>query len=37
VADAIVKDDPHLEAHPDMADEVKLFLSEDEGEYLFKS
>jgi ATP-dependent DNA helicase RecG len=37
VADAIVNEDPHLEAHPDMADEIKLFVSEDEGEYLFKS
>ena len=37
VAEAIVKDDPLLEAHPALADEIKLFLSEDEGEYLFKS
>ncbi len=37
VAEAIVKEDPLLEAHPALADEIKLFLSEDEGEYLFKS
>jgi len=37
VAEAIVKDDPHLEAHPSLADEIRLFMSEDEGEYLFKS
>jgi ATP-dependent DNA helicase RecG len=37
VAEAIVKDDPQLEAQPALADEIKLFLSEDEGEYLFKS
>ena len=28
---------PSCEAHPDLADEVELLLSEDEGEYLFKS
>ena len=37
VAEAIVKEDPLLEAHLALADEIKLFLSEDEGEYLFKS
>jgi ATP-dependent DNA helicase RecG len=37
VAEAIVDDDPVLEAHPPLADEIKLFLSDDEGEYLFKS
>ena len=37
VAEAIVGDDPQLEAHPHLADEVRLLLSEDEGEYLFKS
>ena len=37
VAEAVVGEDPQLEAHPDLADEVKLLLSEDEGEYLFKS
>ena len=37
VAEAIVTGDPQLEAHPALADEIKLFLSEDEGEYLFKS
>ena len=33
----IVGADPQLTAHSDLADEVKLLLSEDEGEYLFKS
>jgi ATP-dependent DNA helicase RecG len=37
VAEVLVGQDPVLEAHPDLADEVKLLLSEDEGEYLFKS
>jgi ATP-dependent DNA helicase RecG len=37
VAEAIVNEDPHLEANEALADEIKLFLSEDEGEYLFKS
>jgi ATP-dependent DNA helicase RecG len=37
VAEAIVGEDPQLEAHAALADEIKLFLSEDEGEYLFKS
>jgi ATP-dependent DNA helicase RecG len=37
VADDLVAEDPKLEAHPDLADEVKLLLSEDEREYLFKS
>jgi len=37
VADSLVEEDPQLDAHPDLADEVRLLLSEDEGEYLFKS
>ena len=37
VAQAIVDGDPQLEDHPALADEIRLFLSEDEGEYLFKS
>ena len=37
VAEVLVDGDPQLEAHPDLADEVRLLLSEDEGEYLFKS
>jgi ATP-dependent DNA helicase RecG len=37
VAEAIVDEDPRLEAHEDLADEILLFLSDDEGEYLFKS
>ena len=37
VAEAIVNADPHLEANEALADEIKLFLSADEGEYLFKS
>ncbi len=37
VATALVDRDPVLAGHADLADEVKLLLSEDEGEYLFKS
>ena len=37
VAAALVDRDPVLADHADLADEVKLLLSEDEGEYLFKS
>jgi ATP-dependent DNA helicase RecG len=37
VAEAVVDDDPRLELHPDLAEEVRLLLSEDEGEFLFKS
>jgi ATP-dependent DNA helicase RecG len=37
VAEAVVDEDPQLGEHPDLADEVRLLLSEDEGEYLFKS
>jgi ATP-dependent DNA helicase RecG len=37
VAEAIVDEDPRLEAHELMRDEIRLFLSDDEGEYLFKS
>ena len=37
VAEAVVDEDPLLGSHPELADEVRLLLSEDEGEYLFKS
>jgi ATP-dependent DNA helicase RecG len=37
VAEAIVDGDPQLDAHEALADEIRLFLSEDEAEYLFKS
>jgi len=37
VAEEIVASDPQLESNPDLAEEVMLLLSEDEGEYLFKS
>jgi ATP-dependent DNA helicase RecG len=37
VAEAIVNEDAHLEEHGQLADEILLFLSDDEGEYLFKS
>ncbi len=37
VAEAIVEEDPRLAAHPDVAEEVRVLLSEDEGEFLFKS
>jgi ATP-dependent DNA helicase RecG len=36
VAQAIVAEDPCLEAHPDVADEVRVLVSVDEGEFLFK-
>ena len=36
-AEAIVNADPQLAEHEDLRDEVGLLLSEDEGEYLFKS
>jgi ATP-dependent DNA helicase RecG len=36
-AEDLVAQDPQLESHPDLVDEVRLLLSEDEGEYLFKS
>jgi ATP-dependent DNA helicase RecG len=37
IAEAIVDDDPQLAEHEGLRDEVGLLLSEDEGEYLFKS
>jgi ATP-dependent DNA helicase RecG len=37
VAEAIVTEDPQLETQAELADEIRLFLSEDEAEYLFKS
>ena len=37
VAEEIVAEDPQLESHPELAEEVLLLLTEDEGEYLFKS
>jgi ATP-dependent DNA helicase RecG len=37
VAEEFVAEDPQLESHPELAEEVLLLLSEDEGEYLFKS
>jgi ATP-dependent DNA helicase RecG len=37
VAELLVDEDPQLQAHADLADEVGLLLSEDEEEYLFKS
>ncbi len=37
VATAVTEDDPHLEGHPDLADEVRLFLDPEEEAYLFKS
>ncbi len=37
VAETLVDEDPQLREHPEVADEVRLLLSEDEGEYLFKS
>jgi ATP-dependent DNA helicase RecG len=37
VAEAVVGEDPQLTLHPGLADEVRLLVSEEEGEYLFKS
>ncbi len=37
VAEALVEVDPRLADHPDVADEVRVLLGEDEGEFLFKS
>jgi len=37
VAEAILADDPALARLPQLADETRLFLGEDEAEYLFKS
>jgi ATP-dependent DNA helicase RecG len=37
VAEEFVAEDPQLESHPELAEEVLLLFSEDEGEYLFKS
>jgi len=37
VAEEIVAVDPQLESHPELEEEVRLLLSADEGEYLFKS
>ncbi len=37
VAQAIVDVDPQLDEHPLIRDEITLFLSDEEGEYLFKS
>src|SRR5208283_4343008 len=37
VAETIVDEDPSLEAHPLLADEVHLFVAEDEEEFVLKS
>jgi ATP-dependent DNA helicase RecG len=37
VAEAIVKEDPLLAHHPELADEIRLFVDPDEEQYLFKS
>jgi ATP-dependent DNA helicase RecG len=37
VAESIVGEDPQLRTHPELVDELGLLLSDDEGEYLFKS
>jgi ATP-dependent DNA helicase RecG len=36
-AERLVDEDPRLEAHPDLVAELRLFLDEDEEEFLFKS
>jgi ATP-dependent DNA helicase RecG len=37
VAESLAADDPHLESHPLLGDEIRLFMSEEEAEFLFKS
>jgi ATP-dependent DNA helicase RecG len=37
VAESITRDDPTLASHPLMEDEVRLFLTEDEAAFLFRS
>jgi len=37
VAEAILDEDPALHAHPELADEVRLLIDDDEAEFLFKS
>ena len=37
VAEAIVDEDPTLEAHPLLGDEVQLFVAEEEQEFLLKN
>ncbi len=37
VASAIVDDDPHLEGHELLADELRLLVDDEEAEFLFKS
>jgi ATP-dependent DNA helicase RecG len=37
VAEALTESDPRLEGHPDLEDEMRLFLDEEEAEFLFKS
>lgn len=36
VAVGIIDDDPELEAHPGLADEIALLLGDDEAEFLMK-
>jgi len=37
VAEELTAEDPVLDAHPLLADELRLFLDEAEAEFLFKS
>jgi len=37
VAFEIVDGDPHLDEHPDLADEIRFLVDEDDREFLFKS
>jgi ATP-dependent DNA helicase RecG len=37
LAEELAEEDPDLSRHPEVADELRVLLSEDEGEYLFKS
>jgi len=37
VAEALVGADPHLSHHPLLVEELRLFIDDDEAEFLFKS
>jgi ATP-dependent DNA helicase RecG len=37
LAESLVADDPELTGHPLLVDELRIFIDEDEAEFLFKS
>ena len=37
MAEELVDEDPELTGHPLLAEEVRLFVDDDEAEFLFKS